>query len=65
MENKIKTADFLCKLLVIVMLIYVVVEMRSIKTQVLNNQLEVGFGNSKIDYVTSDINLHKNYENFR
>lgn len=49
--------DFLYKLLMILALVYIGVEIRSIKRLTLANEKEINYVTSKLDYVTSDINI--------
>ena len=65
MTNKTNLFDIICKLIVFSMLVYVGWEMRGIKTAISSNKTEISFTTLKLDYVTSDINLHKNYDNIK
>lgn len=53
------TFEIIYKIVVVFGLIYIGYELNSIKKLALANEKEINFVTSKLDYVTSDINLPK------
>ncbi len=51
--------DLIYKLSIIVSLVYIGYEIKSIKELTVENEREINYVTSKLDYVTSDINIKK------